>query len=353
MKMRYFLFVILSYFFSLHASEDAFHAVSSLCFHLEEMKGETETIIFAEEDIASLWEAAFSDSLFYDQVNEAYRSYYQDPLQPKETEVLLKRIWQDMQADLYEGRRKQRGVSYPNFEDNPYLSTEMKSEMRPYLLPLSHPLIGAVDALFSQSRVTASNGTLEQAGFKWICTTMASFLQVVRHPTIPGYIFKIHIDSDPHTKKKIPPWKWLVYRCEGAEVIRNIIKKKKLKYFLIPDKWLYPLPINPPAQTRERQPVVLMVTDMDVVSFEETTLAWRTVVTKAHLDELYTLLCAGYGSAKLDANVPYTKSGKFAFIDTEYPKRKFNFATIKRFLTDEMGEYWDSLVRSGGHTHQP
>lgn len=352
MKLRDLLLVITLFFsFFVHASElqeDAFHAISSLCFHIEEMKEKNETITFAEEDIATLWETAFCHPIFCNYVDEAYRSYYQNPLQLEETENLLKNVWEEMQIDLYKAVSKKKKTTYPNFDDNFHLTNEMRNQMRRYLLPLSHPLKKSVDALFSQSRVTTDKETLERAGFNWICTTVATFLEIVKHPTVPGYLFKIHLDSEPHTKNKIPPWKWLVFRCEGAEKIRNIIQKKNMKYFAVPNKWLYPLPIKPSPLIKESQPVVLMVTDMNIVSVEETELAWRTKVTKAHLNELYTILCGGYGSTMLDANIPYTKSGKFAFIDTEYPKRKLNFATVRRFLSDEMREYWDSLVRSGG-----
>ena len=94
-----------------------------------------------------------------------------------------------------------------------------------------------------------------------------------------------------------------------------------------------------------RQPVVLICTEIDLVSVEESREAWRTVVTKEHLDELYTILKGGCGSWRLGSNVPYTKQGTFAFTDTERPPHKLS--KVEKYFSPKMVRYWQFLKGKG------
>jgi hypothetical protein len=235
-------------------------------------------------------------------------------------------------------------VSYPNFQDNPYLNDQMRKEMAPYLLPLDHPLKGMLDAIFSESRVTENKQTLLDAGFTIIAAMEGSFVTVARHPQVPGYVFKLYLDSEMRCKNGMPNCLWLTQRCVGAQKIRNFIKRKKFRYFAVPDKWLYVLPLYPSSKETHPQPVLVIETDMELVGKEGTKHAWKKAKRK-HLDELYFILIRGYGTTHLIANIPYTKRGKFAFTDTEYPKRRHDLRKIKIYLSKDMQLYWDSLIR--------
>lgn len=120
-------------------------------------------------------------------------------------------------------------------------------------------------------------------------------------------------------------------------------KKNKIKHFTVPDKWIYPLPPLPAQGVQHA--IVLLVKDMNLVSREEIKEAWKTHVTPRHLDELYIILSHGCGSNFLSSNVPYTKDGKFTFIDTEYPKRKISLNKVKLYIAPELHPYWDELVK--------
>jgi hypothetical protein len=233
--------------------------------------------------------------------------------------------------------------SYPHFQDNPYLDRRLKTLMAPHLLPLDHPLKSQLDAIFS-SRVTENETTLKQAGFTIIAAMPGSFVTVARHPAVPGYVFKLYLDSELRNKDGIPNCEWLARRCIGAETIRNLIHKKKMRHFAIPDKWLYVLPPHP-TKAPNPQPVIVVETDMQLESEEITKRAWKTYVTPEHLDELYTIIKPGYGTVGLVRNIPYTKNGKFAFTDTEYPKRKNKLHRVKPYLSEEMQEYWTHLTQ--------
>lgn len=110
----------------------------------------------------------------------------------------------------------------------------------------------------------------------------------------------------------------------------------------MPDKWLYLLPTF--QNSSNYHLVLAIVTDMNILSREERKKAWKTVPTKKHLDELYYILSHGAGSNFLSSNVPYTKEGKFAFIDTEYPKRSISLDKVKLYIDASLHPYWDHLT---------
>lgn len=241
----------------------------------------------------------------------------------------------------YDALSKQVVSFYPNFSDNPLFTKEMRKLMAPHLIPLNHPLKATLDRIFIGSRVTANESSLAAAGFITLFSQQTTHILVVMHPDVPGYLFKIYLDTETRLKEGREGWRWLTDRCMGAARARNFILKKKMKYFCVPDKWLYPLPAEPASQGPIKQTVVLIVTDMNLVSKEEVSYAWKNLITRKHLDELYYLLSHGIGSRFLTGNIPYTKNGKFALIDTEYPKRKISLQKILPYLSDDMQVYWN------------
>jgi hypothetical protein len=233
-------------------------------------------------------------------------------------------------------------ISYPNFYENPLLNEKMRKRISPYLLPQDHPIKEKLDAIFSQSRVTQNYKSFTDAGFAILSVGPKSYVIVARHPECPGYIFKLYFDSEQRTHGGIAHWVWLTRRCVGAKKIKATIKKHKLKYFTVPDKWLYILPHFPLSQEPNPEPFILVETYFDL--HEDSARIWKTRVKHKHLYELYTIYKSGYGSSEVVKNVPYTKKGKFAFVDTESPKRKPYLKRVKKYLSKEMQEYWDYLI---------
>jgi hypothetical protein len=235
-------------------------------------------------------------------------------------------------------------TEYPDFKDNPYLTSKMRDMMKPHLLPLDSPLKPILDSLFSSGRVLQDENTLQQAGFVILHSMPSSYVKVVRHDALPGYLFKFYLDNQVQLKKDKPGWWWLTNRCIGAERIRKMIEKKHMRHFAVPDKWLYIVPSWFPTAGPTFQPVVLVETDMNLESHDMILYAWYHLATRRVLDELFYILDHGAGSYFLSGNIPYTKSGKFAFIDTEYPKRDIKMKKVKRYLNPEMQAYWDYLM---------
>lgn len=223
-----------------------------------------------------------------------------------------------------------------------------KEKIKPYLIPKNHPAKEALDFIFTRSRPTSDLDAMVDAGFDIVSVRPYSFAVIAKHSDIPGYIEKVYLDSEKRKKNGKEGWEWLVHRCEGAENIRKLIREKKLNFFSVPDKWIYVLPKS--ARQNEKmnsQPIILLATDMHLVSQEESEQAWKTIITKAHLDELYIILSHGFASSHVSWNIPYSESGKFTCIDTEHPKRKPNYAEVENYLSNEMKAYWKKLVNEG------
>lgn len=218
--------------------------------------------------------------------------------------------------------------------------TDFQKQIKKYHLPKDHSIKPVLDTIFS-STVTANGDSFDRAGFITLAITHASYLRVAVHPALPGYIFKIALEDETRQKKGRASWEWLLDRCKGAENIRKLIAKEKIVHFVVPDKWLYRLPYP------SKQQVILIATDMNLTGHRDNVDAWKNKITKKHLRELHTILSHGYASAYVLANIPYTKNGTFACIDTEYVKRKVKCQQVNQFLSPEMSLYWDKLLKSG------
>jgi hypothetical protein len=272
------------------------------------------------------------------------RLLYQDALSPNLTDSeSIDAILENSLKNCVEKKYRK----YPHFTRNPCLSKHMKKLMAPHLLPKSHPTKKVLDKIFSRSRVITNKKTLRKAGFKILFSQHKSFVQVVSHPRLKGYLLKLYLDSDRRVRKGPAAWKRLTVRCIVAKKIKRIIAKRKVHTFVVADKWLYPLPA-PKHRNPHKHPVVLIVKDMKIYNRRESGRAWRKKASWSTIKGLYKIFSRGYGSAFLSGNVPYTKKHKFAFIDTEFDKRKIPMRHAYRRLSPRMWKYWKSLVHRRG-----
>jgi hypothetical protein len=195
--------------------------------------------------------------------------------------------------------------------------------------------------------VTQNPETFRKAGFQTLVVKSRSFIRVARHPLVPGYLFKVVLDSELREKRDKPEWYWFLQRCKGAKQIRDVIEANDFKHFAVPRKWIYPLSKSPaPPKTKEytQKAVVLIVEDMDIVDDHANVQAWKHEITQEHLDELYVIIREAKGSSYRASNIPYTRRGVFAFIDTEYPHSTPDFKRIRKSLSPNMLSYWDKKV---------
>jgi hypothetical protein len=317
-------------------SEKAFYALSSLQYSLDNPSE------FDNNDINFLYDKASLDSSIVDDL-EMIKYSHDNTFKMKRIKKLRKNLQQKIFSDnLLISKVKDY---YPSLDENHLINEKIKNEIRPYCLPQKHNLNKILSSIFMNSRVTFNEETLSQSGFQTLFAQPISYIYVLRHQKLHGYLLKVYLDSETRLTEDRPGWKRLLNRCKGAENIRKLIERKKLKYFSVPDKWLYPIP-SPSHKTHE-QPVLLVVTDMNLTSHQETLDAWQNI-SKRHLEELFCILSHGFSSNALSTNIPYSRSGKFACIDTEHPKRVVKYNHVKAFLTPQMREYWNKLIKSGG-----
>lgn len=233
--------------------------------------------------------------------------------------------------------------------DHSDLSPEMRQRISPYLLPDSHPIKPALDAIFMDKRPTQDAHAFRKAGFTTLFNKKRTFICVAKHPNVPEYLFKIYLDDEKRTKSHKAGWEWLVQRCQGAEQVRRVIQENKIEHFVVPQKWLYVLPAEPTSTSSKHsrhQPLVLVVDDMKLASKEINLKAWRTLITEQHLDELFLIISQAKGRSYRPSNVWFNAKGQFCFIDTEYPLERSRFTSIRRYLNSEMRNYWDQLLKA-------
>lgn len=230
---------------------------------------------------------------------------------------------------------------YFYFENNPDFDRQTKEKLQPYLLPLDHPAKAVLDSIFSHGNPLKNKKSFKKAGFTIISKNTSSLAYIAKHARLPGYLVKAYLQTRPKGRMGNESWMGFLMRCQGADNIRKLISSHHLRYFSVPDKWIYPLPKRAPFPPRE---VILVVTDSQLTPRSECQKAWKNA-SKACLDELYIILAHGYASTFLVGNIPYTKSGTFACVDTEFPIRKHKMERVIKYLSSEMGTYWSKLTK--------
>lgn len=234
-------------------------------------------------------------------------------------------------------------ATYRNFTNNPRLTKCMKRFIAPHLLPEDHPAKTAMDEIFAKSGVIRNEKTVQKAGFKIFKSQKKSFIRVLKHPLLEGYLLKVYLDTENNIPRGSPGWKRLTMRCVVAKKIKEIIERHNIKRFIVADKWVYPLPQSK-STPRSAQPLVLLVKDMQIFNTRDSKKAWMKKAGYRTVRELYTIFSRGYGSAFLAGNLPYTHSGKFAFIDTEFGKRHLPMDRLQRHFAPNVRRYWQSLL---------
>lgn len=317
------------------------YALTSLQYHLDDLLSEhdpleesVEKIEFDEADLSALW--ARAEQAAGSKIEKAER-YYRLGVDSsnKDSRKYLQKASRIIEAAWREA--------------NPYCTQAIekgKKEHR-FILKDSHWLKERLDKIFIGNDVISDQASFETAGFVTLCKRPSRMI-VAGHELLPRFVIKTYLLSE----KRPTGWKWLVNRCLGAENIRNLIIEKKLRHFVVPEKWIYPLPDcickDDLSELSERMSnAILVATKMNIGNDESCRRAWKERATKQVLNELFCILCHGFGSCFLAMNIPYTKEGKFACLDTEYPFRKHKYERARHHLSDEMRLYWDSLIKAG------
>lgn len=368
------------------ASKDAYiHALASLIFYLhqelktlEECSHSFGTIEFTDADLSNLWNKVSEGistyprkkkrSLFLkahefytianQEVQNGLTPEAQKSLEKAESLLkgLLEKAIEEEERSAHENDNlnnlKPVGlINDPVVKNHPYMPKKVKQAIKPYLLSHTHPMRNIMDEIFRSNRPTENKEIFSKAGFQIIAAGSRSHILVAKHEKLPGYLIKTYLDTELNKKHDRESWEWLVRRCQGAKQIREIIKRRNIQFFAVPDKWLYCLPPEPTPLDNPfliRHFAILLVTDMQLAPQKRNYNAWYHDITKEHLNELYAIITRAKGSSYRPDNIAYTKNNQFAFIDTEYPTRGPDYLSIRFFLNSDMCSYWDRLVTNGG-----
>lgn len=230
------------------------------------------------------------------------------------------------------------------WQKSAFLDEVTWSSLSPYLLPSNHPIKAKLDEIFFKMRATATPLTMKAAGFQTLDSWKWDKAYVARHSQIKGYLIKAFLDNHLFMDDK----KSLVNRIIGAEHIRQAIEVYGLQsFFKVPRKWLYQLPDYPDTLPGlYKKNFILIVEDMNIVSDEKNAEMFEQWTEDKQLLFLFYLInTLGLSDSVYISNIPFSKDGKIAFVDTErYHLWPVNFKKLSQKLNREMKNYLEMLL---------
>lgn len=231
---------------------------------------------------------------------------------------------------------------------NPHVPVELWMDLKPYFLPLDHPIKKNLDRIFHKKRVTLSEETFVEAGFTITRRHRPYSAVVSGHRKLRGYLVKVYLDS----QFALDEWQMWLKRIKGVELIQSCLKKYGYNQFVLPKKWIYPLPAEPSppiCRSYNRKNFILVVEDMQILDGKENKRAYKHRINRPLLKALFTVLMeCKLADCVYIGNMPFTRYGKIAFIDTErYLMRNPDFDRLKKYLSKPMQEYLDQLIEEG------
>ena len=182
------------------------------------------------------------------------------------------------------------------------------------------------------------------SGFK-ILRESENKICVASHPAADGYLFKKYVNAG---KREDPDDQLKNYktRVEGARRVRALIADRGLRNVAVPAKWIRELPSRFGSH-------ILIVERFDLLDDSESRRAYHRI-DEGTLRDLCTVLYAFRGLDSTPKNVPITRDGKGAFIDTEHWNRHMGKSRrpflkyIREYLESDMRDRADRIFRELG-----
>lgn len=216
----------------------------------------------------------------------------------------------------------------------------------PYLLPRNHPAARILDNIFSKQASIGSKRKLRRAGFESPKQNYFKQAVITRHPKLTGYVLKLYLDDQTEVDELL----FFTKRIEGSRRVQEAILAFGCeKFFSVPEKWLYPLP-DVANRNPNRKNFVLLVSDMKLVDTDVNLRSWYTRIDKERLTYLYKIISTlGLFDSLYISNIPFTKSGKISFVDTEWwGGSEINYYRLDHVLNPEMRAHWHHLINTNG-----
>lgn len=157
-----------------------------------------------------------------------------------------------------------------------------------------------------------STKSFKKAGFDVVERTRDTRIMAASHDDAKGYLFKKY-NNDRRADEQLENYQ---IRIEGARLLRALIDERGLRNIVVPRKWLYELPAQFATERKglRRPSYVLIVEKFKIL---EDSKSEYGSIDKQTLRELCAVVYRFPGLDSTPKNVPFTKDGKIAFIDTE------------------------------------
>ena len=218
--------------------------------------------------------------------------------------------------------------------------------IQPYLLPEDSPAKPILDKIFGKTRVTTNISSFRDAGFIFEERQGRKRL-IAKHPKLKGYFVKTYLDMHDLREKDWNIWK---HRIDGAKQIQTCIDTHGYNHIMkVPKKWLYPLPEKPAGKGPSIKTCVLVAEDMHILDNKKNKKKYKTAIDKERLDALYVVLKKNklFDSIHI-FNIPFSKDGKIAFIDTEHfnvTHRPVVYKRMTKRFPSDLQDYWLKITR--------
>ena len=207
-----------------------------------------------------------------------------------------------------------------------------------------------LDKLFHSRGMFDTAKNWERSGFH-IVRAHETRMLVASHPSVPGILFKKY----PTKAHKTPLEQRQNYerRIEGSRRIKTVITERRLGRVIVPQKWLVQLPSR--FDSSEQPSYILAAERCKIVDPVRSRILYQNI-DEATLREIIPVLFHFGGGDSSAKNVPFTKDGKLAFIDTDRwndPEReKLKKRTYMKYLGKHLSNdrlkfawrLWDDLL---------
>jgi hypothetical protein len=219
-------------------------------------------------------------------------------------------------------------------------SSYSEEDSHGYLLSKDHPLQDQLRELFKNREMFKSRKGFKKAGFQ-VFKRMNRDLMIASHLSIKSYMFKKFKNNVP-LRHQLENY---LNRINGSRAVSAFIKSNNLRHIIVPRKWLYPLPEGfDDPETGERS-FVLIVEKIDLCCHagtqKEEIASMYSNIDYDVLKELCMVLYTFRGLDSTVFNMPFTKQGQIAFVDTERWnwEREGYLHKVMRYLDKERQDY--------------
>ena len=195
------------------------------------------------------------------------------------------------------------------------------------------PLEIDLDKLFSKSTTLDSARDWRDAGFEIMRGDEGKII-VASHRSVRGFLFKKYERAFTSYDEELELYE---ERVNGARLLKDHLDAHHVEKIVVPRKWLCTLPSRDKA--RGKPTYVIIVDRYDLLDRDESERLYRRIDRKV-LKDLCTILFLFRGLDFSLRNVPFTRSGEIAFIDTEHIK-----LTKKKKLLSRRDSYEQNLSK--------